>query len=187
MVKRISRVYCGGGICPALPFLRTGKMYLEKEQKDKNFSKFYHEIVKNGLWARLSNPAIRVYGVLLTYAHYKTGWSYPTVKTISGLSGVNKNLVYKAIRELELTGLIRKNKTKKKFFFRNSYQIVPHPEIYPHLLPEKRKKRKSLLKGKDGRFTPAPSKMDNGCPLNMDNLIPSFVESDTCPLTMDKK
>jgi len=162
-------------------------MYLEDRQKDKNFSKLYHEIIKNGLWARLSNPAIRVYGVILIYAHYKTGWSYPTVKTLSRLSGVNKNLISRAIQELESFGLIRKNKTKKKFFFRNSYQIIPHPLIFPHLLPVKIKKRKSPLKGKDGRFKSVPSKMDNDIPLNMDTPVPSFVDSDTCPHLMDNK
>lgn len=162
-------------------------MYLQPTQKDKNFSKFYHEIVKNGLWTRLSSPAIRVYGVLLTYAHYKTGWSYPTVKTITHLSGVNKNLVYKAIRELELTGLIEKIKARKRFGFRNGYRIIAHPEIYLHLLPVKTNRRKPHLKGEDGRFRSNQSTMDNECPSGMDNLSPSTVDTDTCPQTMDKK
>ena len=162
-------------------------MYLEDRQKDKNFSKFYHEIIKNGLWARLSNPAIQIYGVILIYAHYKTGWSYPTVKTLSLLSGVNKNLISRAIRELEHVGLIRKSKIRKKSYFRNGYQIIPHPAIFPHLLPVKIKKRKSPLKGKDGRFKSVPSNMDSDIPLNIDTPVPSFVDSDTCPLNVDKK
>jgi DNA-binding transcriptional MocR family regulator len=157
------------------------------QPKDKDFSKFYHEIVKNELLAELSSSAIRVYLVILVYAHYKTGWSYPTVKALSRLSGVNKNLISRAIRELESFGLIRKNKTKKKFFFRNGYQIVRHPLIFPHLLPVKINKRKSPLKGKDGRFKAAPSNMDNDIPLNMDTPVPSFVDSDTCPHLADNK
>jgi hypothetical protein len=162
-------------------------MYLEDRQKDKNFSKLYHEIVRNGLWARLSSPAIRVYGVLLTYAHYKTGWSYPTVKTITRLSGVNKNLAYRAIRELELAGLIEKRKARKKFGFRNGYRIISHPEIYPHLLPPRKEKRKPPSKGNDGRFTHCPSIVDNECPVYRDNNSPPTVDTDTCPLTADSK
>jgi len=162
-------------------------MYLQPTQKDKNFSKFYPEIVKNGLWARLSSPAIRVYGVLLTYAHYKTGWSYPTVQTITRLSGINKNLVYRAIRELELTGLIEKRKARKRFGFRNGYRIIAHPEIYPHLLPVKTDKRKPTCKGADGRFTPSQPVADNECPSSADNQCPPNADTRTCPLTVDKK
>jgi len=162
-------------------------MYPQQTHKDKNFSKLYHEIVKNGLWARLSSPAIRVYGVLLTYAHYKTGWSYPTVKTITRLSGVNKNLVFRAIRELELTGLIEKRKARKKFGFRNGYLIISHPEIYPHLLPSREEKRKPPSKGNDGRFTHCPSTVDNECPPSVDNLCPQIMDAGTCPLIVDSK
>lgn len=162
-------------------------MYLEKEQKDKNFSKLYHEIVRNGLWARLSSPAIRVYGVLLTYAHYKTGWSYPTVKTITRLSGVNKNLAYRVIRELELTGLIEKRKAKKRFAFRNAYRIISHPEIYSHLLPPPTWKRKTPSKAKNGRFIRCPAPVDTDCPVHRDKACPSGRDTCTCPLSVDKK
>lgn len=162
-------------------------MYLQPTQKDKNFSKLYHEIIRNGLWAMLSSPAIRVYGVLLTYAHYETGWSYPTVKTISQLSGINKNLVFRAIRELELIGLIEKRKGERRFAFRNAYRIIAHPEIYPHLLPPETEKRKTPLKGQDGRFTHSPSIVDNECPVLVDNGSPSTVDICTCPLVVDKK
>lgn len=162
-------------------------MYLQPTQKDKNFSKLYHEIVRNGLWARLSSPAIRVYGVLLTYAHYKTGWSYPTVKTITHLSGVNKNLVYRALRELELTGLIEKRKTAKKFSSRNAYRIITHPEIYPHLLPVKIDKRKPSRKGADGKFTHNQPTADTDCPSSVDTQYPHIVDIDTCPQTADRK
>jgi DNA-binding transcriptional MocR family regulator len=157
------------------------------EPKDKDFSKFYHEIVKSELLAELSSSAVRVYLVILVYAHYNTGWSYPSVKTLSRLSGVNKNLISRAIRELEHVGFIRKSKIRKKSYFRNGYQVIPHPAIFPHLLPVKIKKRKSPLKGKDGRFKSVPSNMDNDIPLNMDTPVPSFVDSDTCPHLVDNK
>ncbi len=162
-------------------------MYPQPTQKDKNFSKLYHKIIRNGLWARLSSPAIRVYGVLLTYAHYETGWSYPTIKTITRLSGVNKNLVYRSLRELELTGLIQKRKGKKTFGFRNGYRIIAHPEIYPHLLPIKIDRRRAQVKGEHGRFTASQPTADNECPSSVDNQCPQIVDTDTCPLTVDKK
>lgn len=157
------------------------------EQKDKDFSKFRHEIVDSGLLERLSNRAIRVYLVILRHANYETGLSYPTVKTISKESGVNKNLISSATRELVLNGLIDKSRAPKRFAFRNCYRIVKHLRIRPDIIPRNTDKCRRYFHGKNGKFKPVPKNTDNGIPQNTDSVIPKNTESDTYPKNTDKK
>ena len=125
---------------------------LRSEQKSKDFSKFPQTIVRSGLLAKLSNPAIRVYLVLLTYANYHTGLSFPLVKTITGLTGINKNLVYRALKELVASGLIEKSRGSKRYCHRNFYRVINMPQIFLDALPEKKRKPRKIQKGQRGRF-----------------------------------
>jgi len=162
-------------------------MYLKNVQGDKDFSKFYHEIVRNGFLTGLSSSAIRVYLVLLVYANYETGWSYPTVKTISRLSGVDKNRISKATKELDSFGLITKSRAGKRFEYKNYYRIVKHPKGLFGICPENTDKRRQIFRGKDGKFEPVPKNTDNDIPLNMDQGFPRSMESCVHPQMTDKK
>jgi hypothetical protein len=160
---------------------------LTVEQKDKDFSKFRHEIVDEGLLAHLSNGAVRVYLVILRHANYETGLSFPTVKTICKESGVNKNLISSATRELVLNGLIDKVKTSKRFTFRNCYRTIKHPKAPPCTIPKNTDKCRRYFQGKDGKFKPVPENTETDIPKNTDNGIPGNTEFDTCPKNSDKK
>jgi predicted transcriptional regulator len=141
------------------------------EHKTKDFSKFPQTIVRSGLLTKLSNPAIRVYLVLLTHANYHTGLSFPTVKTISRLSGVSKNLISKALKELVTSGLIGKFKGSKKFRYRNYYRIINMPKIILDAIPEKIYRPQKILRERSGRFK--SQKIVPGLiPSNTDNTIP---------------
>jgi len=122
-------------------------------QKDKDFSKFPQNIVRSGLLARLPNPAVRVYLVLLTYANYQTGMSCPTVKTISRLSGINKNLISNALNQLVICGLIEKYRGGKRFSYRNYYRIINNPRINLDVVPAKIYKPRKIFREKSGKFT----------------------------------
>jgi predicted transcriptional regulator len=124
------------------------------EHKTKDFSKFPQAIVRSGLLTKLSNPAIRVYLVLLTYANYHTGLSFPLVKTITRLTGINKNLVYRALKELVASGLIEKSRGSKRYCHRNFYRVINMPQINLDAFPEKKRKHRKVLKGHRGRFLP---------------------------------
>jgi len=156
------------------------------EHKNKDFSKFPQAIVKSGLLAKLSNPAVRVYLVLLAHANYQTGLSYPTVKTISRLSGINKNLISKGLKELVICSLIDKFRGAKRFSYRNYYRIINMPRIILDAIPEKKRQPRKIFREKSGKFTSYGS-VPGPVPSNMESLIPSFTESDTCPQDMDKK
>ncbi len=163
-------------------------MKLGLEQKDKDFSKFRHEIVDEGLLAHLSNGAVRVYLVILRHANYKTGLSYPTVKTICKESGVNKNLISSATRELVLNGLIDKVKTSKRFAFRNCYRTIKHPKAPPCTIPKNTDKCRRYFQGKDGKFSEIPENTEHRVPINTDNGVPSNTDKcHTCPSNTDKK
>jgi predicted transcriptional regulator len=128
------------------------RWFLRLEHKTKDFSKFPQAVVRSGLLTKLSNPAVRVYLVLLTYANYHTGLSFPTVKTLSRLSGASKNLIAKALKELVVSGLIGKFRGSKKFRYRNYYRIINMPKIDLDAIPEKTYQPQKILREQSGRF-----------------------------------
>jgi len=128
-----------------------------------------------------------VYLVLLRFANYDSGSSFPTVKTIRRLSGVNKNRIAEATGGLEQKGLIEKVRAGKNFAFRCCYRVIRHPKIVLTTIPKKGDKCRHSLRGKDGRFKPLPKNRDSGIPKNADNLVPTNSESDTFPKNRDKK
>ena len=157
------------------------------QQKDKDFSKLRHEIVDSGLLAQLSSAAVRVYLVILRHANYETGLSYPTVKTISKESGVNKNLICSATTELVLNGLIDKSRAPKRFAYRNCYRILKHPKIPPDIIPKKTDKCRRYFHEKNGKFKPVPENTETDIPQNTDDGILRNTELDTYPKNTDKK
>ena len=74
------------------------------EKKDKNFAKFFHKIVDSGLLSKMNNKELRVYIVLNRFADYTSGRAYPSVKTITRLSGVNKNYIAETTKKLSIMG-----------------------------------------------------------------------------------
>ena len=153
---------------------------LKPEYKDKDFSRLPRILVTSGLLTKLSNPAIRVYLVILTYANYQTGLSYPTVKTISRLSGINKNLISKALKELILSGLVEKYKGSERFRYRNYYRIIRMPGVNLYNIPGKKQNPRRLLRGENGKFTSFELTCEP-VPSNTEYPVPSLTESDTCP------
>jgi DnaD/phage-associated family protein len=69
---------------------------------------FHHELVRSGLWKKLSKRAKAVYPVICTFADFKTGECYPSIRTIHELSGIGRGWVSLAINELIRAGLIRR-------------------------------------------------------------------------------
>jgi len=145
-------------------------------RKWKSFSKFPNEIVQSGLLAALSNSALRIYLVLLNYSDWEEGWAFPSVKTISRDSGVNKNRISKGTEELVRAGLIEKNRERKQFWFRNTYRIIRNPSIDRRQLAPPRKRPCRPPQGKNGRFRSPKSEFSS---------IPHFVEL-ACPQNADK-
>jgi DNA-binding transcriptional regulator YhcF (GntR family) len=98
-------------------FLQTQR---RKEMQDNLFAKLPIALIKCGLYAELQPTSIVVYNVLLSYANFKTGVCFPSVTTISALSGLDRKTVIQAIKELEDWGLIQVNRRKGSH---NVYQL----------------------------------------------------------------
>lgn len=166
-------------------------MNLKVETKDKDFSKIPHLLIDSGLLAQLKPSEVKVFLVINRYANYYTGISYPTVKTITELSGVNKNTISKATKALVQKGLIEKVRTPKRFRFRNRYRVTKLKGFYSNLasgiIPRKTDKCRKIFRGKDGKFKPVPKDTDTSIPSSTDRGIPTNTERCTCPQKTDKK
>lgn len=160
---------------------------MDTQEKDKDFSKISHTIIDSRLLDKLSPSELKVYLVINRFANYKTGLSYPTVKTIRELSGVDKNDIAPATKHLAQLGLIEKARTGKRFSFRNCYRVIKNPKINMGTIPIKTDKRRMYFKGKDGKFKPIPPNTDNNVPDNTDKVCPPNTELDIVPIDTDKK
>ena len=163
------------------------EIIMEMQGKDKEFFKIPHALVDSGLLDHLKGSEVKTLLVIYRYAHYNTGLSYPTVKTIVKLSGVNKNCIGPATKLFGLLGLIEKIRTGKRFSFRNCYKVIRSPKIDLSIIPINTDKRSRYFKGKGGKFEPIPKNMDNNSPIKSDNEHPNNAELDTYPLNTDKK
>ena len=164
---------------------------MKSEEKDKDFSRIPHLMIDSGLLAELRPSELKVFLVINRFADYKSGISYPGVRKISKLAGVNKDAIAKATDSLVQRRLIEKKTTGKRFGFRNQYRVTRLKGIYsslpPSIVPKKTDKCKHISRGKDGRFITIPKNTDNSIPQNTDNPGPSFTDSGTYPKNMDKK
>lgn len=64
------------------------------------------DLVRGGLWAKLSPPAAKMVVALLVHID-RAGGCWPSVATLSDLAGLGRTATYKALRELEGLGLVR--------------------------------------------------------------------------------
>lgn len=157
------------------------------QEKDRNFSKTYHFVIDSGLLATLGGSDWKVFSVINRFANYTTGLSYPTVREISNLAGVNKNCIAPSTRRLALVGLIERVRTGRRFGFRNCYKVLKNPQTSPCIIPKKMDKCRRFSRGEDGKFKPIPFNTENDIPSNTGQDHPSKTDSDTSPSHMDKK
>lgn len=67
---------------------------------------FPHEVVRSGLWKKLSKGARTVFPVICTFANFETGECYPSIRTIAELAGTGTGRILEAIEELVKAGLL---------------------------------------------------------------------------------
>jgi len=168
------------------------------QEKDKDFSKIYHVLIDTGILARMNKQDIKVYLVINRFANYKTLIAYPTVKTISELSGINKNDIRRTVEKLEAMGLILTTRAGERFSFRKIYGVIRGKNINPALalsiVPKNTEQCRRVAQGKDGKFRPIPENTENripenkekDIPRNTDNSIPQNKESSIVPENKEK-
>jgi len=154
-------------------------MNIENQSDKEHFSKIPHWLIDEGLIAEARGSYVKVLLIICRYANYTTRLSYPTVKTIVRLSGINKNLVANATSYWKKRDVLEKKRASKRFGFRNCYKIKKPQSSHGSTIPGKTDKCRKFSRDKSGKFSPIP--------LNVDNGIPSNVESDIYPLNAEKK
>lgn len=63
---------------------------------------------------KLSISAKLVLRCIIDFWNNKLGYAYPTQKTISTCTGLSNVSVFQAVKELEQSGLVKKNKKYKR-------------------------------------------------------------------------
>jgi len=124
----------------------------EEQERDRDFFKTPNIVIDSRLLARMKPSEAKVYSVLSRFADYKTGSAFPSIVLICNLSGMNKNVVCKAIKRLEYFGLVKKYRAPKKFKYRNVYRVIRNPQIDSSIIPQKMEKGSTRIRGKNGRW-----------------------------------
>ena len=144
----------------------------------KDFFAVPHIVVDSGLWAAMKPSEQSVYVVLCRYRNYKTNRCFPGIKTISKLSGIHKNNVCSALKQLYIYGLVGKNRAPRGLKFRNIYTVRMNPNIDPFTFPQKAEKKCKQYRDKSsGKFRVCPQNAeDDTCPQNAEAVRPQNAE-----------
>ena len=114
---------------------------MDIQKKDKDFSKFFHNIIDSGAWAKWSPKAKAVYPVLLRWAKYDSRKALPTIPTIAKLSGVSRDSVTEGTKEIICSGYLSKKRGNSTIGFRNIYTVFKEPQMVGNL-------KDAILRGK---------------------------------------
>lgn len=127
----------------------------------KDFFAVPNIVIDSGLWAAMKPSEKSVYGVLCRYRNYKTNRCFPGIKTISQKSGVHKNNVCSALKQLYIYDLVGKKRAPRGLKFRNIYTVRMNPNIDPSTFPQKAEKKCKQYRDKSsGKFRVCPQKAE---------------------------
>ena len=82
---------------------------------DVNASWFhiFKEMIETETWANMSAPGKALYPVIKSFANQKNGASFPSYETMMKFSGLSRQSVSNALKELEKIGYVNKTKIGK--------------------------------------------------------------------------
>jgi len=83
---------------------------------------------------KLSISARLVLRCVVDFWNYKIGCAYPTQKTIAKCTGLTEVAVGKAIKELDLNGLIEKKKRNKRIYYYFTLKLLGYLELTPKVI-----------------------------------------------------
>jgi biotin operon repressor len=92
----------------------TKKQPIAQSELFKTDTTWFHmfkEIIRNGTWARLSSNSKSLYPVIKAYINWESGAAFPSIDTLEQYSGISRPSVIKALKELEVEGLLIKQTT----------------------------------------------------------------------------
>jgi DnaD/phage-associated family protein len=83
---------------------------------------FFHVLIDLGIWKSLSKKASKLYPVICKFADFDTGECYPSLRTLSKLSGIGLTRIREAVDELVAKGLLTCQKGDSQRS--NRYKVV---------------------------------------------------------------
>lgn len=86
----------------------------------------FKELIRNKTWARLSSNSKSLYPVIKAYANHKSGEAFPSIDTLQEFSGLARASVMKALKELEVEGLLAKSGAAGRH---NNYSLIEKFEV----------------------------------------------------------
>lgn len=97
------------------------KAQAELFKTDVTWFHIFKELIRNGTWARMSSNAKSLYPVIKAYINWESGSAFPSIDTLQEYSGLARASVIKALKELEVEGLLLKTTTKGRH---SNYTLV---------------------------------------------------------------
>jgi len=83
---------------------------------------FFHILIDLGIWRALSKKATKLYPVICKFADFETGECFPSLRTLSKLSGISLTRIREAVDELVDKGLLTCEKGDSQRS--NRYRVV---------------------------------------------------------------
>ena len=92
---------------------------------DVSWFHIFKELIRNKTWARLSGSATKLYPVIKAYINHQSGSAFPSIDTLQEYSGLSRASVIKALKELEVEGLLVKNSSGRN----SNYSMIEKFDI----------------------------------------------------------
>lgn len=110
------------------------------------FFRVEHDLLRSDAFRSLGGSAIKVYLVIGLFSDFGTDWGYPSTRTIARQSGLSRQTVIDAVKELIEAGLLVASKSKGRS---TAYRVLrqPAPEHRPTGPRKTTKTRKTAATG----------------------------------------
>ena len=91
-----------------------------EEETLKASTQWFHvlrEMVDSGELAKLDGAAVKLYLVVKAHCNYETGYSFPSLETLTAKSGLSLSTVQRSLKQLEEHNLISREKKGRSNFY----------------------------------------------------------------------
>lgn len=138
----------------------------ENVASESLFFRIANSFVTSGLIKNMTAVDIKVYLTLAQHANWRTGWAYPSVRRLRGLTGASLTSIIKAVRRLVGFGLISAERNGRRFPQLDPRQIVYQVFRTPQASPDDRssdKEESTMIRKRDNSGKYCSSRKEGSC------------------------
>jgi hypothetical protein len=138
----------------------------ENVASESLFFRIANAVVTSGLIKNMTAVDIKVYLTLAQHANWRTGWAYPSIRRLRGLTGASLTSIIKAVRRLVGFGLISAERNGRRFPQLDPRQIVYKIFRTPQASPEDRssgKEESTMIRKRDNSGKYCSSRKEESC------------------------